>query len=143
MSLVQAGKQLAQQMVGEKMKDVVDSLRPDAAKVSDPAKPEKPAAPSPGETLGSVMVGQIQAMQRTCKEDQELMVRCGTGPDSMRVLEIFAPTWQVLVMTGIDADRNVTRVVSPVAAVQLVCKVVSVEAGAKPTRISLIIPKAK
>ena len=144
MSLVQAGKQLAQQMVGEKMKDVMDSLRPpDASKILDPLKQEKPATPAPGETLGSVIVGQVQAMQRACKEDQELMVLCGAGLDTMRVLEIFAPTWQVLGMTGIDTERNITRVISPVAAVQLVCKVVSVEAGAKPARVSLIIPKAK
>ena len=123
-------------MVGEKMKDVVDSLRPDASKNPDPAKQEKPAIPAVAETLGSVIVGQIQAMQRACKEDQELMVLCGVGSDAMRVHEIFAPTWQVLVMTGVDADRNVTRVVSPVGSVQLVCKVVSVQAGAGHLRHS-------
>jgi hypothetical protein len=144
MSLVQVGKQLAQQMVGEKMKDVVDSLRPpDASKILDPLKGEKPPTPGPGESLGSVVVGQIQAMQRACKEDQELMVLCGAGLDTMRVLEIYAPTWQVLVMTGIDTDHNVTRVISPVASVQFVCKVVSVQAGAKPAKVSFIIPKAK
>ena len=130
-------------MVGEKMKDVVDSLRPDASKNPDPAKQEKPAIPAVAETLGSVIVGQIQAMQRACKEDQELMVMCGAGPDAMRVNEIFAPTWQVFVMTGADADRNLTRVVSPVGSVQLVCKVVSVQAGAKPARVTFVIPKAK
>jgi len=142
MALAQLGKQLAQQVVGEKIQDVMDSLRPpDAAKILDPTT--KPAVPAPGETLGSVIVGQVQAMQRTCKEDQELLVLCGAGLDTMRVLEIFAPTWQVLVLTGIDTDRNVTRVISPVAAVQLVCKIVSVQPGAKPARVSLIIPKAK
>lgn len=144
MALAQLGKQLAQQVVGEKIQDVMDSLRPpDVSKILDPAKQEKPAAPSAGESIGSVIAGQVQAMQRACKEDQELMVLCGAGLDTMRVLEIFAPTWQVFVMTGIDTDRNVTRVISPVETVQLVCKIVSVQAGAKPARVSLIIPKAK
>lgn len=144
MALAQLGKQLAQQVVGEKIQDVMDSLRPpDAARILDPTKQEKPTVPAPGETLGSVIVGQVQAMQRACKEDQELMVLCGAGLDTMRVLEIFAPTWQVLVMTGIDTDHNVTRVISPVAAVQFICKIVSVQPGAKPARVSLIIPKAK
>jgi hypothetical protein len=143
MALAQLGKQLAQQVVGDKIQDVMDSLRPsDAAKIVDPTKHDKAAVPAPGESLGSIIVGQVQAMQRSCK-DQELMVLCGAGLETMRVLEIFAPTWQVLVMTGIDTERNVTRVISPVAAVQLVCKIVSVQPGAKPARVSLIIPKAK
>jgi len=144
MALAQLGKQLAQQVVGEKIQDVMDSLRPpDPSKIMEGVKQERPAPPAAGETLGSVIVGQVQAMQRVCKEDQELMVLCGAGLDTMRVLEIYAPTWQVLVMTGIDTDRNVTRVISPVNSVQLVCKVVSVQAGAKPARVSLIIPKAR
>jgi hypothetical protein len=144
MALAQLGKQLAQQVVGDKIQSVVDSLRPpDASKIADSVKQDKPAVPAAGETLGSVIVGQVQAMQRACKEDQELLVLCGAGPDTMRVMEIFAPTWQVLVMTGIDTERNVTRVISPVNAVQLVCKVVGVHEGAKPVRVSLIIPKAK
>lgn len=144
MALAQIGKQLAQQVVGEKIQNVMDSLRTaDASKILDAVKQEKSAAPGPGETLGSVIIGQIHSMQKACKEDQELMVLCGAGGETMRVLEIYAPTWQVLVMTGIDTDRNVTRVVSPVNAVQLVCKVVSVHEGAKPARVSLIVPKTK
>jgi hypothetical protein len=46
-------------------------------------------------------------------------------------------------MTGIDTDRNVTRVVSPVLTVQLVCKVMPVQAGAKPARVNFINPKPK
>ncbi len=144
MALAELGKQLAQQVVGDKIQNVMDSLRPpDASKILESVKQEKPAVPAPAESLGSVIVGQVQAMQRACKEDQELMVLCGGGIETMRVLEIFAPTWQVLVMTGIDTDRNVTRVISPIAAVQLVCKTMTVQAGAKPVRVNFVIPKAK
>ncbi len=111
MGLGQLGKQLAQQVVGEKMKDVMDSLRPpDATKILDPVKQERPATPAPGENLGSAILGQIQAMQRACKEDQELVVLCNAGLETLRVLEFFAPAAQLLVMTGIDTDHNVTRV---------------------------------
>jgi len=144
MALAQIGKQLAQQVVGEKMKEVVDSLRPpDAAKLVDPARQEKPAAAAPGESLSAVILGQIQAMQRACKEDQELVVLCSAGLETLRVLEFYAPAAQVLVMTGIDTDRNVTRVISSVESVQLVCKVMAVQPGGKPARVNFISPKPK
>jgi hypothetical protein len=137
MALAQLGKQLAQQMVGDKIQDVMDSLRPpDVGKILDPTKQEKPAPSAPGETLGTAILGQVQAMQRACKEDQELVVLCNAGLETLRVLEFYAPSAQMLVMTGIDTERNVTRVISPVDAVQLVCKVMSVQAGAKPARIN-------
>ena len=144
MALAQLGKQLAQQVVGEKMKDMMDSLRPaDAAKILDPTKQDKPAPPAAGEPLGAAILGQVQAMQRACKEDQELVVLCNAALETLRVLEFYAPSAQLLVMTGIDTERNVTRVILPVEAVQLVCKVMSVTAGAKPARINFINPKPK
>jgi hypothetical protein len=137
MALAQIGKQLVQQVVSEKMNDVMDSLRPpDAGKIVESAKQEKPPAAAPNESLGTIIIGQIQAMQRACKEDQELVVLCNAGLETLRVLEFFSPAPQVLVMTGIDTDRNVTRVITPVGAAQLVCKVMPVQAGAKPARIN-------
>jgi hypothetical protein len=144
MALAQIGKQLAQQMVGEKIQDVMDSLRPpDVAKILDPTKQEKPAAPPAGEPLGATILAQVQAMQRACKEDQELVVLCNAGIETLRVLEFYPPTPQLLVMTGIDTARNLTRVISPVESVQLVCKVMAVQPGAKPARINFINPKPK
>ena len=141
MALAQIGKQLAQQMVGEKMNDIMDSLRPpDAGKILDPGKQDKPVAAAPGENLGTIIVGQIQAMQRACKEDQELVVLCNAGLETLRVLEFFSPAPQVLVMTGIDTERNVTRVISPVGSVQLVAKVMSVAPGGKAARVNFIAP---
>lgn len=144
MALAQIGKQLAQQMIGDKVNEVMDSLRPgDTAKSVDPAKNEKPAATPQAETLGAAILGQIAAMQRACKEDQELVVLCNAGLETLRVLEFFAPSAQLLVMTGVDTERNVTRVILPVESVQLVCKVMSVQAGAKPARVNFINPKPK
>ena len=144
MALAQIGKQLAQQMVGDKMNDLMDSLRPpDAAKILDPVKQERPPAAAPGENLGAVILGQVQAMQRACKDDQELVVLCNAGLETLRVLEFYAPSAQLLVMTGIDTDRYVTRVISPVGAAQLVAKVMTVQPGGKPARINFINPKPK
>ena len=142
MALAQIGKQLAQQMIGDKVNEVMDSLRPgETAKAADPAK--QTAASSQGETLGAAILGQVAAMQRACKEDQELVVICNAGLETLRVLEFYAPSAQLLVMTGVDTERNVTRVISAVEAVQLVCKVMSVQAGAKPARVNFINPKPK
>jgi hypothetical protein len=144
MALAQIGKQLAQQMVGEKLQDVMDSLRPpDVGKILDPAKQVQAPPPAAGEPLGAAILGQVQAMQRACKDDQELVVLCTAGLETLRVLEFYAPSQHLLVMTGIDTDRNVTRVILPIHAVQLVCKVMSVQAGAKPARVNFINPKPK
>ncbi len=143
MALAQIGKQLAQQMIGDKVNEVMDSLRPgDATKAADAAKQDKSAGAAP-ETLGAAILAQIQAMQRACKEEQELVVLCNAGLETLRVLEFYAPSAQLLVMTGTDLERNVTRVILPVESVQLVCKVMPVQAGAKPTRVNFINPKPK
>ncbi len=144
MPLAQIGKALAQQVVGEKIQDVMDSLRPpDISKVLDPSKQEKTTAAAPGENLSATILAQIQAMQQACKEDQELVVLCNAGLETLRVMEFYAPSPQVLVMTGIDTGRNITRVISPIETVQLVCKVMSVQAGAKPARVNFKTAKPK
>ena len=143
MALAQLGKQLAQQVIGDKVSEVMDSLRPaDASKIVDSAKQEKTPA-APGEALGAAILGQIAAMQRACKEDQELVVLCNAGLETLRVTEFYAPSAQLLVMTGFDTDRNITRVISPVETLQLVCKVMPVQAGGKATRVNFINPKPK
>jgi hypothetical protein len=109
----------------------------------------KAAAPPPPDNLGAAILGQIQAMQRALKEDEELLVLLQAGGINLRVLEFFFPSWQVAVVTGTDSDRpdkndkSVTRVVSPVESLQLVCRVVKAPPPAKPTRIGFIAPKPK
>jgi hypothetical protein len=136
-------KQLAQQAIGNQVKEVVDSLRPaDAASTAESLTGAKPAAAAPGDNIGATIIAQVQAMQKSLKEDQELVVLCTTGLGTLRVLEIYAPSWRVVVLTGIDADKNVTRVISPVESLQLVCKPMAVQAGAKPAHIRFVTPKA-
>ena len=94
------------------------------------AQPENPAA---------VVLGQIGAMQKALKEDEELFITC----QGIRVLEIFAPSRQILVLTGHDPDRALARIVAGVDALQLVCKVVKAQSGAKPIRVGLVTPKPK
>jgi len=134
MALGSLTKQIAQQAL-------LDSLRPaDAAQVSESLKTNRPAAAS-GENVCAVMLGQIQAMQKAVKEDEELVVLLHNGLETMRVLEIYVPSWNVAVLTGIDSERNLTRVIAPSENLQLICKVMKAQAGAKPVKVNLIAPK--
>jgi hypothetical protein len=47
----------------------------------------------------------------------------------------------VVVLSGTDADRNLTRVISGVESLQLVSKVMKVAPGARPARVALVTPK--
>jgi hypothetical protein len=122
MALVELGKQLAQQAILS----------------ATEKKEEKPAPP---ENVGSIVLGQIHAMQKALKEDEELAVWFINGSEKIRVLEIIFPSWKLVVLSGLDADRNVSRVVMPVEAVQLIAKVVKAPPGVKPSRVNLVQPK--
>ena len=99
-----------------------------------------PAAP---EGLGNVILGQVHAMQKALKDDEELAVWCGSGADRIRVFEIYLPSWKLAVLTGYDSERVLSRVISPVDSLQLVTRVFKVPAGAKPGRVGLVPPKTK
>ena len=124
MALIDLTKQLAQQAI---------------LSASDPT----PAPVPPPDNIGSMILGQIQAMQKALKEDEELVVWFENGTEKIRVLEIFMPSWRLAVLSGHDADRNRTRVISPVDTLQLVLKVMKVPPGAKPARVGLVTPKPK
>ena len=133
MSLGQLTKQFA-----------LEALRPaDAAAVADTLAEERRTVPGPSDNLAATIVGQVQAMQNALKDDQELIVLCTAGSEMLRVLEFFTPSPRLLVLTGIDSERTVTRVISPVETLQLVCKPMSVKQGAKPARIRFVAPRPK
>jgi hypothetical protein len=124
MALAELTKQLAQQAL---------------LSATSPAK--EPAASAPKESVCAVILAQINAMQKALKEDEELVVLFQSGAEKIRVMEIFVPSWQVVVLKGLDADRSPVRVVSPAESLQLVCKVVKAPHGVKPARVGLIAPK--
>ena len=105
-------------------------------------KEPPPAAPQP-DNPGGVMLAQIAAMQRPLKEDEELVVTFESGGEQIRLAEIFMASPQVAVLSGTDGNRGFTRVVAAVAALQLVCRVVKVQPGAKAARVGLFTPKPK
>jgi hypothetical protein len=113
-----------------------------SATSKDPAPPPAAQA-SQAENLTAVFLGQVNAMQRALKEDEELAVYYQSGPERLRVMEIFAPSRQVAVLTGTDADRNLTRVIAAAESLQLVCKITKVQPGAKASRVTLVTPKPK
>jgi hypothetical protein len=124
MAFGEIAKQLAQQALA-------DQLTP---KASTPAQPD---------SVGAIMLGQIQAMQKACKEDEELAVLFRSGSETIRVLEFIVPSWTVLVLAGVDEAKNTTRIVSTPESVQLVCKVMKVHPAAKPARLGFRLPKPK
>jgi hypothetical protein len=143
-SFAQITKQLAQQAVGDSVKDAIDALRPaDAAAVADSISSQRQAGPAVSDNLASMIAGQVQAMQNALKDDQELMVLCSTGMEMLRVLEFFTPSPRLLVLTGIDAAKTITRVICPAESLQLVCKPMAMPAGTKPARIRFVSPKPK
>jgi hypothetical protein len=100
-----------------------------------------PPAPPRPDNAGTAMLAQVQAMQKALKEDEELIVMFHAGGETVRVLEFFFPSWQVTVLTGVDKDKSVTRVISPVESLQLVCKVAKLPPGAAPARIKFVTPR--
>jgi len=143
MSIGQFTKQFAQQAIGDQVKGIVESLRPaDAAATAESLGGAKPVVGAQGDNAGAVIIAQLQAMQKSLKDDQELIVLCTTGLETLRVLEVYAPSWRVVVLTGIDSEKVITRVISPIESLQLVCKPMAVQPGAKPARIRFVTPKA-
>jgi len=123
-------KQLAQEALGTGVQNVIDTITD--------AKPEAPKAP---ETLVSVILGEVNAMQNALKDDQELLVTCAIGAVTLRVLELFAPSPLIVVVTGTDGDRGLARLITPAASLQLLCRPVPVKPDAKPTRVRLVTSK--
>ena len=120
----------------------------DLAKLASEAllsSPEPAAAPSPQplDNLGAQILAEIAAMQRALKEDEELVVSFHGSAEKIRVTQIFLPTPKLAVLTGFDTDRTLTRVVTPVEALQLVAKPAKVAPGGKPLRVGLAAPKPK
>jgi hypothetical protein len=105
--------------------------------------PSKEAPVVSMDALGGVILGQIAAMQKQLKDDEELVVTFQQGGERIRVMEIFLASPQVAVLIGPDAQRSLTRVVAAVASLQLVCKTAKVAAGPKPARVGLITAKPK
>lgn len=108
----------------------------------DQVMPEPSTSAQPG-SVGAIMLGQIQAMQKACQADEELVILFHSGPETVRVLEFFVPSWPVFVLAGVDGANNTTRVVSPAEAVQLVCKVMKVPPPGNPTRVGFRVSKPK
>ncbi len=121
--------------LGEFTKQIAQQALLSATSKEAPAPAPAPAAP-PVENPAAVLLGQINAMQKALKEDEELVVSC----QNIRVMEIFTPSRTMAVLTGHDAERSLARVIGGVESLQLICRVSKVPPGAKPARINLVTP---
>jgi hypothetical protein len=107
------------------------------------ATTKEPAPPPQPENVAATFLGQIAAMQKALKDDEELVVLFHSGAERIRVMEVFAPSREVAVLSGTDSERNRTRAICAVGSLQLTCKVVKVPPGNKPLRVGLINQKPK
>jgi len=123
--------------------DLTKQLAKEAFLSATQDPPAAPAGPAQADNSGTIVFGQIHGMQKALKEDEELVVWFANATEKLRVMEIFLPSPKVVVLSGHDAERNLTRVISSVDALQLVAKVMKVPPGAKPGRVGLIMPKPK
>ncbi|HTR39567.1 MAG TPA: hypothetical protein VMH80_27025 [Bryobacteraceae bacterium] len=135
MPLGNIAKQIAQQAIGNQVKEV---LAGQEAQV-----PGNIPAGHEAESISGVILAELQAMQRAAKENEELVILLHNGIETLRVLEIFVPSPDVIVLAGLDAEKNVTRVVSSATALQLTCKVRKLEPEAKATAVRFLLPKPK
>jgi len=126
MALGEITKQLAKQALTDQVADILEP------------KQAKPPGP---ENLPMAIIGQMQAMQKACKEDQDLIAFCQAGGESIRIVEVYVPTPQLLVITGFDPRNNLTRVISPATSTEVVCKIVKLQPGATQSKIKFITPK--
>ncbi|HWF08858.1 MAG TPA: hypothetical protein VG297_10355 [Bryobacteraceae bacterium] len=142
MTIGSLGKVLASQAIESTKATVLDAVMPADPKKPEPAKsPEPRPAAAPTPDTGSAIVAQIHAMQRPLKDDQELAVLFRAGDEMLRVNEIFVPNPEVLVFAGVDSHGNVTRVITPADAAQVICKILKVPPGATASRVNVLTPR--
>lgn len=139
MALADLGRALTGQALDTAKSTMLDAIQGSPAKPA-PAPATAPVPPSAADNTGNVIIGQLQAMQKSLKEDQELVIQLRAGDDMMRVTEVFIPSPQVLVLTGTDSQRRLTRIVAAVSTLQLICKILSVAPGAQPVRLRILTP---
>lgn len=137
MALADIGRALTGQALDSAKNSMLDAIKGEPAKT--PVALAATSAPA-HDGIGSVMLAQIQAMQRSLKEDQELIVQFRSGEEVLRIVEIFVPSPQVFVLSGNDGQQRLTRIVTSAASVQLICKVLRVAPGSTPLRLKIMTP---
>jgi hypothetical protein len=142
MALADIGRALTGQALDTAKNSVLDAITGEPAK--KPVAPGAVTPPTPGaDSIGSVILGQVQAMQKSLREDQELVVQFRSGEEMLRIVEIFVPSPQVLVLSGNDGQQRLTRIVTAAANVQLICKVLRVAPGSAPVRLKIMSPNPR
>lgn len=142
MVLADIGRAITGQALDTAKSSMLDAIRGESDKkpVPSAAPASASASASAYDSLGSVILAQLQGMQKSLKEDQELVVQFRSGEEMLRIVEIFVPSPQVFVLSGNDGQQRLTRIVAPAATVQLICKILRVAPGATPVRLKVIAP---
>src|SRR5215472_9046549 len=84
---------------------------------------------------------QLAALAKHLKEDEDLAVYCGSGPDRMRVFDIEIASATLVVVHGIDPEGARTTALVHPDALNFVCKVMKLKPGAKRRAVGFHAPK--
>ena len=74
---------------------------------------------------------QLTAQGKHLKEDEDLAVYCGAGPDRMRVFDIEIASATLVVVHGIDPEGGRTIAMMHPDALNFLCKVIKLKPGVK------------
>ena len=119
-------RQIAKQAIGDTVRDIIDPQ-------SVPAGPIDPA---------TAVLSEVQAIQKALRDEDELVVLYPAGGEMVRVFEVYTPPGKgIVVLSGLDPQKNRTRIVVQLPALQLVCKTFKAAPGAKPARVNFVAGK--
>ena len=122
MGLGQLTKQLAQQAIGNQVKEAVEGIVP-----ADTSTPSAPV-----ETMSSMMLGETKCNAEGIEGRPGVGRHVQAGGEVLRVREIYVRSPQVAVVTGTTGEKALTRVICPFDSMVLVCKPAAVTRGRRP-----------
>ena len=98
------------------------------------------AAPELQADFLDAVKAQLAAQSKHLKEDEDLAIYCGAGPDRMRVFDIEIASATLVVVHGIDPEGARTTALVHPDALSFVCKVMKLKPGAKRRPVGFHAP---
>jgi len=110
----------------------------------DMSVPEMPRFPSFWEVQAELFMDglkdQVNTLEESLSDDQELVMTCWHGPEHLQVLQVSMPSRNVVALHCIDAQGNQAQVTGHMNAVTFSFRVVTVSPPAKPRKIGFCMP---
>jgi hypothetical protein len=90
------------------------------------------------ESVRDVISGHIKALQAALADDEQLLIFFDSNGERITVYRVTFPSWHTVCLFGVDGGGNRTSIISSIDAVQLIHKVIKIEAPQKPVRIGFL-----